>query len=351
MKVLAIETSCDETSSAVVGDKGVLSNIISSQILHTIYGGVVPEIASRLHVQIISQVVKKALHEARTEIDEIDGIAVTYQPGLIGSLVVGTNFAKGLALRYNLPLIPVDHIEGHIYSGFLEGVELTFPFVVLVVSGGHTTLYFVRSFVDYHIIGATRDDAAGEAFDKIAKLLGLGYPGGPEIDKLAKEGNKTRFHFPRGLIDKDNFDFSFSGLKTSVRNFVMKNFPNGVTNSQDLMDICASVQDAIVDVLVEKSFKAIETYQAKTLVIAGGVSANSYLRTLSKEFAEKRGINVIIPKMAYCMDNAAMIGFLGLKKLSTESLEKFRELRFKANPTAVRSREKKHINLLSSSQS
>lgn len=338
MKVLGIETSCDETSASVATEKEILSNVISSQVLHQIYGGVVPEIASRLHIQIISQVVQQALSEAKTKINEIDGIAVTYQPGLIGSLVVGTNFAKGLALRYKLPLIPINHIEGHIFSGFLEGYDLSFPFVVLVVSGGHTTLYYVRSFVDYEILGATRDDAAGEAFDKIAKLLGLGYPGGPMINKLSKDGDKNRFNFPRGLIDSNDFDFSFSGLKTSVRNFISKSFPNGVGDEQTLKDISASVQEAIVDVLVTKSIRAVEKFASKTLVIAGGVSANSRLRSLSLEFANKKGIKLVIPKISYCMDNAAMIAFLGVKKLSTESKEAFMNIQFCANPNPIRAR-------------
>lgn len=338
MKVLGIETSCDETTTAVATEKEILSNVISSQVLHKIYGGVVPEIASRLHIQIISKVVYQALSEARTKIDEINGIAVTYQPGLIGSLVVGTNFAKGLALRYKLPLIPIDHIEGHIFSGFLEGYELSFPFVVLVVSGGHTTLYYVRSFVDYEIIGATRDDAGGEAFDKIARLLGLGYPGGPMIDKLSKGGDKSHFDFPRGLIDSSDFDFSFSGLKTSVKNFISRNFPYGIPNEQTLKDISASVQEAIVDVLVTKSFRAVEKFASKTFVIAGGVSANSRLREVSLEFAKKKGIKLVIPKISYCMDNAAMIGFLGVKKLLMESKEHFMNIRIRANPNPVRSK-------------
>lgn len=338
MNVLGIETSCDETSAAVVSENGVLSNVISSQDLHNIYGGVVPEIASRLHIQIISQVVSQALLKAESNISRIDCIAVTSQPGLIGSLVVGTNFAKGLSLRYNLPLIPINHIEGHIYSGFLEGIELSFPFVVLVVSGGHTTLYNVRSFVDYEIIGATRDDAAGEAFDKVAKLLGLGYPGGPLIDMLAKDGDKNRYDFPRGLLTAENFDFSFSGLKTAVRYFLSKNFTKSAIGEQDLKDICASVQEAIVEVLIKKSFKALEKYNSTTFVIAGGVSANSRLRALAKQYAEKKGVNLIIPKLGFCIDNAAMIGFLGLKKILYGSETLFRNLRFRAYPYGIRSR-------------
>jgi len=339
MKILGIETSCDETSAAVVENSRTLSNIISSQTVHKYYGGVVPEIASRIHLQLISKVVDDALKEANLEINEIDGIAVTYQPGLIGSLLVGTNFAKALSLRYSKPLIPIDHIEGHIYSGFLENTEIEFPFITLVVSGGHTILYLVRSFTDYEIIGATRDDAAGEAFDKIGKILGLDYPAGAKIDKLAKEGNPQRFNFPRGLINSGDFDFSFSGLKTAVRYFLEKNFksPSDISE-QDLKDICASVQEAIVDVLTTKSVNALEFYNIGTLVIAGGVSANSRLRSKIQETSSLKGFNVVIPKIQYCMDNAAMIALLGELKLKNTTQEAFFNYSFKANPTPIRSR-------------
>ncbi|MFN3270379.1 MAG: tRNA (adenosine(37)-N6)-threonylcarbamoyltransferase complex transferase subunit TsaD, partial [Candidatus Kapaibacteriota bacterium] len=269
MTILGIETSCDETSAAVIKNHQTLSNVISSQTVHNYFGGVVPEIASRIHIQIISKVVDDALKQGNVTIEEVDGIAVTYQPGLIGSLVVGTNYAKGISLRFNKPLIPIDHIEGHIYSGFLEGEDLSFPFISLIVSGGHTSLFLVRSFVEYEMIGATRDDAAGEAFDKIGKLLGLGYPAGPKIDKLSKMGNPNRFDFPRGLINSDDLDFSFSGLKTSVRYFLQKNYPNDIPE-QDLYDLCASIQEAIVEVLVSKSLKAISKYRLNNIVIAGG---------------------------------------------------------------------------------
>ncbi len=338
MRILGIETSCDETSSAVVDDGAVLSNIISSQVLHNLYGGVVPEIASRIHTQIISRVVQEALEQSLTKINEIEGIAVTYQPGLIGSLVVGTNFAKGLAIRFGIPLIPIDHIEGHIYSGFLEGEKLDFPFVTLVVSGGHTTLYFVKSVIEYEVIGATRDDAAGEAFDKIAKMLGLGYPGGPLIDKLSKEGDPARYRFPRGLLKSDDFDFSFSGLKTSVRYFLQKEFKGRNLTDKELRDICASAQNAIVEVLVSKSIKALNRFSCKALVIAGGVSANSLLRKKLKEEADKNNFCVIIPKMNYCMDNAAMIAYLGEWKLKLSTSGQFYNYMFRANATPIRSR-------------
>ncbi|ROL57035.1 tRNA (adenosine(37)-N6)-threonylcarbamoyltransferase complex transferase subunit TsaD [Bacteroidetes/Chlorobi group bacterium Naka2016] len=340
MTILGIETSCDETSAAVIKNHQTLSNVISSQTVHNYFGGVVPEIASRIHIQIISKVVDDSLKQGNVTIEEVDGIAVTYQPGLIGSLVVGTNYAKGISLRFNKPLIPIDHIEGHIYSGFLEGEDLSFPFISLIVSGGHTSLFLVRSFVEYEMIGATRDDAAGEAFDKIGKLLGLGYPAGPKIDKLSKMGNPNRFDFPRGLINSDDLDFSFSGLKTSVRYFLQKNYPNDIPE-QDLYDLCASIQEAIVEVLVIKSLKAISKYRLNNIVIAGGVSANSRLRELSTETFSKFGVKVIIPKMQYCMDNAAMIALLGEFKLE-ESFGKtnFFNYKFKANPTPKRSANK-----------
>lgn len=340
MKILGIETSCDETSAAIVASGETLSNVISSQTVHNYFGGVVPEIASRIHIQIISKVVQDALVKANVKIEEVDGIAVTYQPGLIGSLVVGTNFAKAISIRYNKPLVPIDHIEGHIYSGFLEGKEINFPFITLVVSGGHTALFLVHSFNKYEMIGSTRDDAAGEAFDKIGKLLGLGYPAGPIIDKLAKNGDPKKYHFPRGLINSDDLDFSFSGLKTAVRYFVQNNYPSGIPENE-LNDICASVQEAIVDVLIQKSMKAIESYKTSTFVIAGGVSANSRLRSLAMETIGQRGINIVIPKIQYCMDNAAMIALLGELKLSETNTSKiFFDYHFSANPTPKRSKKK-----------
>lgn len=340
MKILGIETSCDETSAAVVENGLTLSNIISSQTVHNYFGGVVPEIASRIHIQIISKVVQEALDKASTKIEQLDGIAVTFQPGLIGSLVVGTNFAKALSIRFNKPLVPIDHIEGHIYSGFLEGKEINFPFITLVVSGGHTALFLVSSFNKYEMIGSTRDDAAGEAFDKIGKLLGLGYPAGPIIDKLAQNGNPLKFHFPRGLINSEDFDFSFSGLKTSVRYFLQKNYPSGIPEEK-INDICASVQEAIVDVLINKSLKAVRTYKTSTLVIAGGVSANSRLRHLATDVIGKEGINIVIPKINYCMDNAAMIALLGELKLSEQAKSDiFFNYLFSANPTPKRSKVK-----------
>ena len=238
MKILAIESSCDETSAAVIENGVVFSNVISTQLFHSLYGGVIPELASRAHLKALSLIVKEALSESKTEIEDINALAVTNQPGLIGALITGSNFAKGLSLKYNLPVIPVNHIEGHLYSGCLESSDLKFPFISLVVSGGHTAIFLVTSYNDYEIIGLTRDDAAGEAFDKIAKLIGLPYPGGPLIDKLAKTGNQKAFDFPRPMIHDDHYDFSFSGLKTSVRYYIHKEFPEGLPENV-IPDFCA----------------------------------------------------------------------------------------------------------------
>lgn len=334
MKILAIESSCDETSAAVIIDSEVKSNIISSQYFHAKYGGVVPELASRAHLTAVSEITKQALDEADLNISEINAIAVTKEPGLIGSLVVGTNFAKGLALKFKLPLIPVNHIEGHLYSGCLEDSTLEFPFISLVVSGGHTAIFYVKSYNEFEIVGLTRDDAAGEAFDKIAKLLGLPYPGGPLIDKAAQSGNPQKYDFPRPMMHDNNFDFSFSGLKTSVRYFIKKNFPEQICET-DLNDICASVQEAIVDVLSSKAIKAAKQYKIKSIIIAGGVSSNSGLRKTLTERGLKHRIKLIAPQMTYCVDNAAMIGFLGEKKY-LENPDIFYDLSFTSNSNSLR---------------
>lgn len=312
--LLAIESSCDETSAAIYCGADLRSNIISSQMFHTKFGGIVPELASRAHVQGIALVVKEALQQAQATMQDVEAIAVTQRPGLAGSLVVGANFAKGLAVRYGVPIVAVNHIEGHIYSAFIENNQIPFPFLALVVSGGHTSLFAVESFEKYAVIGSTRDDAAGEAFDKIAKLLGLGYPGGIEIDRLARNGNPRAIAFPRGMMREENFDFSFSGLKTAVRLHVQKTL-NNVVSEQDLHDICASAQEAIVEVLVKKTMRAAETLDAKGIVVAGGVAANSRLRTMLHEQATKRHLSLFIPSGTYCTDNAAMIGCIGREKL------------------------------------
>lgn len=337
MKILAIESSCDETSAAVIDKSQVLSNVISSQHFHTKYGGVVPELASRSHLKTISEITKDALSQSNSEISSLDALAVTSQPGLIGSLIVGSNYAKGLSLKYGLPLIPVNHIEGHLYSGCLQDETLKFPFICLVVSGGHTALFYVTSYNDYEIIGLTKDDAAGEAFDKIAKLLDLGYPGGPVIDKLAKKGNPNAYDFPRPMMTDSNFNFSFSGLKTAVRYFIRREFPEGVPEEKSY-DIAASVQEAIVDVLVAKTIRAAKKMKVDSVVVAGGVSANSRLRARLKERAEKFRMRFVAPDMEYCMDNAAMIGFLAEKKFENKEKVDFNDLTFTVNPTALRAK-------------
>lgn len=339
MNILAIETSCDETSAAVISDGIVLSNIISSQYIHNKYGGVVPEIASRSHLKVISIVVQDALKLSKVDISEIDAIAVTIEPGLIGSLVVGSNFAKGLSIRFNLPIVPINHIEGHLFSGFINNSGLNFPFIALVVSGGHTILFEVNSFNSYEIIGQTIDDAAGEAFDKTAKLMGLDYPGGPLIDKYAKTGNSNKYKFPRPLINSNDFNFSFSGLKTSVRYFINKNFPKGVEEN-DLPDLCASVQEAIVDVLISKSINALKQKNLNQLVVAGGVSANSRLRERLAEISENQNTDVFIPEFQYCMDNAGMIGFIASKKIEEKGLPFYKDLTFTASPNVFKKKGK-----------
>ena len=336
MKILSIETSCDETSAAVIENSTVLSNIISSQYFHKNYGGVVPELASRAHLKYIKQIVEQAINNSNVNIKEIQAIAVTSEPGLAGSLLVGANFAKGLSIKYNIPIVPVNHIEGHLYSGNLQNNNLQFPYVSLVVSGGHTLLFFVESYNKYKILGSTIDDAAGEAFDKIAKMFGLDYPGGPEIDKYAKIGNSKKYNFPRSMIHSGDFNFSFSGLKTSIRYFLKKEFPNDITEIE-LPDLCASAQQAIVDVLVSKTINAAKQNTVSNIVIGGGVSANSKLRIDLESEANKINISIVAPALNYCMDNAAMIGFIAEKKLSDiNSNNLYHNLMFTVSANALR---------------
>ena len=337
MYILAIESSCDETSASIIKNSKVLSNVISSQHFHSKYGGVVPELASRAHIKSISEIVYQSISEANISINEINAIAVTTEPGLAGSLIVGSSFAKALSIKLNIPIVPVNHIDGHLFSGCLEDNSIQFPFISLVVSGGHTAIFYVKSWVDYEIIGLTKDDAAGEAFDKIAKLIGLEYPGGPLIDKFAKFGDKNKFDFPRPMIYESNYNFSFSGLKTSVRYFILKNFPNGLAE-QDIYDISASVQSAIVDVLVQKTLNAAIEYKVNTITIAGGVSANSYLRQQIVEKSAKYKIKAVSPKMSFCVDNAAMIGFIAEKKLENQKANDFSNYKFIVNSNALRAK-------------
>ena len=335
MNILAIESSCDETSAAVVSEREVKSNIISSQLFHSKFGGVVPELASRAHIEHISNIVKESLTQSNTSINDIDAIAVTTEPGLLGSLVVGSSFAKGLSVKYDIPVIPVNHIEGHIFSGCLSDDEVQFPIICLVVSGGHTAIFYVESYNHYSILGSTIDDAAGEAFDKIATLMKMPYPGGPHIDKLAKLGNPSAYDFPRSMKHSKDYNFSFSGLKTSVRYFLAKEFPDGIPEEKKV-DIAASVQSAIVEVLVHKTINAARDKKAKAVVIAGGVSANSGLRDAMQAAADKYSIKFTAPKMGYCMDNAAMIGFIAEQKYKELNAEYPKVLTFTVSSNAIR---------------
>jgi N6-L-threonylcarbamoyladenine synthase len=306
--VLGIETSCDETAAAVVLDgKQILSNVIASQIdLHQIFGGVVPEIAARKHIETVFPVIDQALSEAKVTLDEIEIIAVTYGPGLVGGLLVGLQAAKSIAFALNKPLVGVNHIEGHIYANVLAHTDLEPPLICLTVSGGHTDLLYIPEFGDYEILGRTRDDAAGEAFDKVARAIGLGYPGGPKIDKLAKEGNKQAIQFPRAHIDGAAYDFSFSGLKSAVLNYI--NSLEMKHEEINRADVAASFQEAVVDVLVSRTILAAKNYDMKKVAIAGGVAANSALQKTMQAACIENGLKFYHPSPIYCTDNAAMIG-------------------------------------------
>ena len=306
--ILAIESSCDETSAAVVvNGRDVLSNIIASQIdTHKKFGGVVPEVASRMHIEVINSVVSEALKVANKTLDDIDAIAVTYGPGLVGALLVGLQYAKGLAYSLKKPLIGVNHIEGHISANFIEHKDLKPPFVCLVVSGGHTFIVHVKDYGNYEIIGETRDDAAGEAYDKVARSLGLGYPGGPKIDKLSKEGNEDAIKFPRANFHDNTLDFSFSGVKSAVLNYLNKmEMKNEKINKADA---AASFQKAVVGVLTDNVIKTCKIKKIDKIAIAGGVASNSALRESLIKEGKKRNINVLFPSPILCTDNAAMIG-------------------------------------------
>ena len=306
--ILAIESSCDETAASVVRNgREVLSNVISTQIeIHTLYGGVVPEIASRKHIENINPVIRQALKDADITFDDIDAIGVTYGPGLVGALLLGVAEAKALAFALDRPLVGVHHIEGHISANYIENKELEPPFVCLVVSGGHTHLVLVNDYGEYDVIGRTRDDAAGEAFDKVARAIGLGYPGGPKIDKLAKEGNPEAIEFPRAAIAGAEYDFSFSGLKSSVLNYINSCEMKGIQYNR--ADIAASFQKAVVDVLVSHSMKALKNTGWNKFAIAGGVASNSAVRKAFTDICKKEKIDFYYPSPVYCTDNAAMIG-------------------------------------------
>lgn len=306
--ILAIESSCDETAAAVVKNgREILSNVISSQIaLHTLYGGVVPEIASRKHIEKINQVIEEALQKAGRTLEEMTAIAVTYGPGLVGALLVGVSEAKAIAYAAGKPLVGVHHIEGHVSANFIEHLDLEPPFVCLIVSGGHTHLVVVKDYGEFEIIGRTRDDAAGEAFDKVARAVGLGYPGGPKVDKAAREGNPHAIEFPRARVEGAPYDFSFSGLKSAVLNHI--NHARMMGEEIHVPDLAASFQNAVVDVLVSKAVLAAKEFGYTKLAIAGGVASNSALRSAMKEACEKEGIQFYYPSPVYCTDNAAMIG-------------------------------------------
>lgn len=308
IKILAIESSCDETAAAVVvNGRDVRSNVISSQIaLHTLYGGVVPEIASRKHIEKINQVIEQALSDASVTLDDIDAIGVTYGPGLVGALLVGVAEAKAISYAKNIPLVGVHHIEGHISANYIENKELEPPFLCLVVSGGHTHLVKVLDYGKYEILGRTRDDAAGEAFDKVARAIGLGYPGGPKIEKVSHEGNPHAMEFPRAKIEDGPYDFSFSGLKSAVLNYINGCNMKGIEVVQ--ADVAASFQKAVTDVLVGNAMKAIDEFKMDKFAIAGGVASNGILREAMREACEKKGVKFYHPSPIFCTDNAAMIG-------------------------------------------
>jgi len=305
---LAIETSCDETSVAVLKNgREVLSNVISSQIdIHRKFGGVVPEVASRKHIENINIIIQQALDEANITFDDIDLIGVTRGPGLVGALLVGISSAKAIAYALNKPIVGVNHIEGHICANYIEHKDLQPPFTCLVVSGGHTYLIYVRDYTDYELVGRTRDDAAGEAFDKVARALGLPYPGGPVIDKLAKEGNKDAVEFPRVYLEHNSYDFSFSGLKTAVLNYLNQARQKG--EEIIVKDVAASFQQAVIEVLVEKSIHLAKERHSERIVIAGGVAANEGLRSLMEKRGNEENIKILYPSRILCTDNAAMIG-------------------------------------------
>ena len=304
---LGIESSCDETAAAIVADgRFIMSNVISTQIdIHTLYGGVVPEIASRQHLQNVNKVVEKALTDAGVEFSEVDLIGVTYGPGLIGAVVIGVATAKALSYACDIPLVGVNHMHGHIAANYLENEDLKPPFTALIISGGHTNIVDVPAYNKCEILGGTRDDAVGEAYDKVARVIGLGYPGGPKVDKASKDGNPEAVHFKRVMMEKDSLDFSFSGLKTQALNFINQEKMKGA--EINVPDIAASFQQSIIDVLVHKAMLAVEKRHEDKLVVAGGVAANAQLRRELQEACDKKGIKLYFPKPSLCTDNAAMI--------------------------------------------
>ena len=330
MTILGIETSCDETSAAVIRDGKLLSNIVSAQLFHQEFGGVVPELASRAHQRLIVPVVEEALKEAAVPKEELDAVAAVYGPGLIGSLLVGLSFGKAMAMGLGVPFIGVNHMEAHIFSNLIDEAKPNFPFVNLTVSGGHTQLVLVKDFFHYELLGETIDDAAGEAFDKVGKMLGLGYPGGPNVDKAATQGNPAAVKFPRPFLEGKPFQFSFSGIKTSVLYYLKREGLEGkLIPANRLADICAGFQSAVVEVLVQKLIAAAKHFDVKDISIAGGVSANSELRASAQRAANENGLRLLIPKLKFCTDNGAMVAMVGFEKLRTNV---FSDLELTAEP-------------------
>ena len=327
--ILAIETSCDETSAAIIADgRHILSNIISSQInVHQKFGGVVPEIASRKHVEAIVPVVYQAFSEASCDFSDIDGVAVTYGPGLVGALLVGLSFGKAAAYALGVPLIGINHLVGHLYAGFLEEPGVEFPLVGLVVSGGHTSIIFIPEHGHFHVLGETRDDAAGEVLDKVARAMGLGYPGGPEIEKKAASGDPERYEFPRAWLEKNSLDFSFSGLKSALLNFLHNAEQRNETLS--INDVAACFQEAVIDVLVEKTALAAIQNKVRTVMMVGGVASNKRLRLKMRKRLDEEGIHLVVPSPELCTDNAAMIGCAAYYKMRSG---KFADLFLNAVP-------------------
>lgn len=336
MTVLGIETSCDETSAAIVNDGVVRSNVVAAQVDHARFGGVVPELASRAHLRLIMPVVEEAASRAGTSLTALDGVAAVSGPGLIGSLLVGLSFGKALAYALDKPFVGVNHMEAHVFSNLLEAEKPGYPFVNLTVSGGHTQLILVRAPFEFEVLGETIDDAAGEAFDKVAKMLGLEYPGGPAVDRRAREGNSAAVAFPRSSFDHDGFQFSFSGLKTSVLYYLRDAKYDPATASAGFVnDVCASFQAAVVDVSLKKLFKAAEVHGVRHVAIAGGVSANSSLRSRAAAEASRRGLRLFTPRMEYCTDNGAMVAMTGYLRLR-DGLRSSFELSAEPNLSMVR---------------
>lgn len=339
-KVLAIETSCDDTSVAVVDKEGWVHSVVaaSQDLEHELYGGIVPEIAARNHSLALIPLIEEALSKAQCTWKDIDGIAVTNRPGLVGALIVGLVTAKALSQAKGIPFLGVNHLEGHLLAPFLKDSQYAppedfgYPYVGLAISGGHTSLYQIKGLGDYKVLGTTKDDAAGECFDKFAKMAGLGFPGGVRVDQLAKTGDPTKFDFPRSMLNDSSFDMSFSGLKSSGQRMIETLGPEKV--QENLPDLCASFQEAIVDVLLAKLARAAKVYRSKRVILTGGVSANSRLRARAEEWAAKKGLTLVVPPIRYCTDNAAMIGYAGILRMNAGE---FSEMELGPSPQALAS--------------